>query len=215
MVLKNNKDRIHIEGYPDAIAVKLIEDPIAKRLQAIALHHADLTFCYQALNKISTLDKSNDVLVIEALWVSSIALYFKCFAPNKSRRQLSAEKILKGQIGAMDVFNYFLNIRNKHIIHDENPYSQSLVAVALMKSEAPYKVADILSLVFNAFLVENEHLRSFSRLVKFTLDWVRAQRDELHNILGKKYEQVPYEEILALPDVTYRAPVADEASKAR
>src|SRR5208282_1955712 len=120
--------------------------------------------------------------------ISAIAIFFKCFAPNKARKQLSSQKILKDQIGAMDVFSYFQNIRNKHIIHDENPYSQSLVAVALMKPEAPYKVADILYLGFNAFLGDNDHYSSFLRLVTFTLNWVTIKLNELHNLLGKKYE---------------------------
>lgn len=220
MVIKNvrmtkQKDKIHIKDYPDAIAVKLIEDPIDRQLQAIALHHVDLSFCHQALQLIPSLDKSRDVLLIESLWISSIALFFKCFAPNRARKQLSAEKILMGQSGAMDVFNYFLNIRNKHIVHDENPYSQSFAAVVLMKREAPYKVADILSIVFSAFLVDNDHFTSFLQLVNFTLDWVTTKLDELHNLLGKKYEQISYDELLSLPDVTYTAPMASEAKITR
>jgi hypothetical protein len=201
-------NKIHLEGYPDAVALKLIEDPLSRDLRAISLHQVDLSFCQQALFAIPTLDKSRDTLLIEALLVSSIARFFKCFAPNRARKQLSAEKILKGQKGAMLVFNYFKNIRNKHIIHDENPYSQSFVGVALMKPESHYKVADIVSMVFNAFLVDDEHFTSFSHLVGFTLSWVTAKRDELHSLLGKNYEQIPYDELLALPDVKWTAPIS-------
>jgi hypothetical protein len=46
------------------------------------------------------------------------------------------------------------------------------------------------------------------RLVRFALNWITIKRDELHNLLGKKYEQIPYEELLSLPDVMYQAPMA-------
>ncbi|MGD0828607.1 MAG: hypothetical protein ABSA09_11055 [Desulfobaccales bacterium] len=137
ITMHENDKMMHIEGYPDAIAIKLIQDPMDRELQPMALHHVDLSFCHEALIRINTLDKSKDQLNIQSLWISSITIFFKCFPSNKARKQLSAQKILKNQIGAVDVFSYFKNLRNKHIIHDENPYSQSFVAVALMKPEAP------------------------------------------------------------------------------
>ena len=123
--------------------------------------------------------------------------------------------MLKGQAGAMPVFRYFQDLRDKHIIHDENPYSQSYVALALNAENTKFKVADVISLAINAFTADDSHLQSFSQLVQFTLEWVEHKRDELHNLLGARYESENYEALMLLPNIEYRAPTANEIALAR
>lgn len=200
--------QFHIEDYPDAVALKRIETPIARQLQAVTLHQFDLTFCRDALAELAGLNRAKNVTVVEGLWVAAIARYFKCFGDNKSRSQLSARKILKQHPGAEAVFTYFQNLRDKHIIHDENPFTQAFTGVAVNGPEAPYK-ADIISLAFNAFTVDDAHLTQLTQLVDVTLKWVDVKRDQLHNNLGREYEQWPRERLLALPDIQYAVPTAD------
>jgi len=207
--------RLHIEDYPDAVALKRIDDPAARQLQAMTLHHADLSFCQQALAEVARLDRSQQTLLAEGLWIAAIARFFKCFGKNKARTQLSAKKILRDFVGAGAVFAYFEALRNKHIIHDENPYSQAFTGVALNAREAEYKVADIIAMAFNAFTVDDDHLVQFRQLVDVTLLWVAAEREELHNLLGKAYEQTLYDELLALPDITFTVPGSKQVDKHR
>jgi hypothetical protein len=201
--------QFHIDDYPDAVALKRIDTPIARQLQAVTLHQFDLTFCRDALAEIARLNRSENVTVIEGLWVAAIARYFKCFGGNKSRSQLSAKTILKDHPGAEAVFKYFQDLRDKHIIHDENPFTQAFTGVAVNGPESQYKVADIISLAFNAFTVDDAHLTQLTQLVDVTLNWVSAKRDELHNDLGRDYEQWSREKLLALPDIQYTVPGAD------
>lgn len=201
--------QIHIDDYPNTVALKCIDTPPARQLQAITLHQFDLSFCHEVLAEIARLDRVKDVLIVEGLWVSVIARYFKCFGSNKSRSQLSAKKILKSHPGAEAIFSYFQNLRDKHIIHDENPFTQAFTGVAVNGAGAPYKVADIISLAFNAFTVDDTHLVQLTQLVGVTLAWVNEKRDELHNILGRKYEQWSHQDLLALPDIQFTAPTAD------
>ena len=208
-------DTFHIENYPHAIAVKRIDDPIARQLQGISLHRSDLNFCRAALAQLADLDRIAQALLAEAWWVSAIARYFKCFGRNTVRTQLSARKILKGQIGAFGVFAYFQDLRDKHIIHDENPYTQSFAGIALNGRDAKVKVADILSGTMNVFTADDSHLTSFSKLVDFTLSWVTSKQDELLNLLGAKYERWPYDELLALPDVSQTIPTSEQVNVKR
>lgn len=201
--------RFHIENYPDAVALKRIDTPIARQLQAMTLHQFDLSFCRNALVEIARLDREENVLTAEGLWVAALARYFKCFGKNKSRSQLSAQKILRSHPGAEAVFTYFQDLRDKHIIHDENPFTQAFTGVAVNSKEAQYKVADIISLAFNAFTVDDAHLIQFTQLIDITLAWVNAKRNELHNILGHEYEQWPHQDLLTLPDIQYTVPTAD------
>jgi hypothetical protein len=207
--------RLHIQDYPDAVALKQIDDRVARRLQAMTLHQADLSFCQQALAEIERLDHSQQTLLAEALWISSIARYFKCFGKNKARTQLSPKKILRDLPGAESVFDYFEDLRNKHIIHDENPYSQAFTGIVLNGREAKYKVADIVAIAFSAFTVNDDHLLQLRQLVDVTSAWVTAKREELHTLLGKTYEQKSYDELLALPEITFSAPDSGQVDKQR
>jgi hypothetical protein len=206
---------LHIEGYPDAVALKRIDDPVARQLQATVLHYSDLRFCREALVALVALERKSQPLVAEALWVASIARYFKCFGANVSRTQLAARKVFKGEAGAADVFEYFQHLRDKHVIHDENAYSQSFTAVALNPKNAPFKIADVISMVMTASTVDDQHVESFSRLVCFTCDWVERKRDELHKLLGSRYEMESYQALMRMPNVEYRVPTSDKISVSR
>ena len=70
-------------------------------------------------------------------------------------------------------------------------------------------------MAINAFTADESHLQSFSQLVQFTLEWVEQKRDELHNLLGAKYERENYEALMCLPNIEYRAPTANEIALAR
>lgn len=201
--------QFHIEDYPEAIALKRIDTPIARQLQAVTLHQFDLVFCRDALAEIARLNMAENATVVEGLWVAAIARYFKCFGSNKSRSQLSLQKIFKSHPGAEVVFAYFQDLRDKHIIHDENPFTQAFAGVAVNGLEAQYKVADIITLAFNAFTVDDAHLTQLAQLVDVSLTWVNEKRDELHNHLARDYEQWSHEKLLGLPDIQYIAPTAD------
>lgn len=203
-----SEGHLHIEGYPDAVALKRIDTPIARQLQSIALNQSDLMFCRDALKEITRLKRAESKVAVEGLWIAAIARYFKCFGGNKSRSQLSAKAILKGYPGADTVFVYFQDLRDKHIVHDENSLTQAFVGVVVNDVGAPYKVADIISLAINAFTVDDAHLTQLIQLVDVTLSWVDAKRDELHHKLGHEYEQWSRQELLALPDIQFTAPTS-------
>ena len=206
---------LHVEGYPDAVALKRIDDPIARQLKAIVLHCSDLRFCCDALAALTSLDRTSESLFAEALWVASIARYFKCFGANKSRMPLVPTKIFAGEVGALEVFQYFRHLRDKHVIHDENAYSQSFTAVALNAQDARFKVADVISMVITASTIDDRHIESLSHLAGHTFSWVEQKRDELHFRLGSRYEGESYAKLSSLPDVKYETPTAEKVSTGR
>ncbi len=115
----------------------------------------------------------------------------------------------------MDAFEYFQHLRDKHVVHDENAYSQSLSAVALNARQAAFKVADVISMSITASTIDEQHIRSMLQLVNHTFGWVERKRDELHNMLGSRYESLSYDELLNLPNVTYTNPTASSISVPR
>jgi hypothetical protein len=115
------------------------------------------------------------------------------------------QKVLQKNADAKNQFKYFQNFRDKHIIHDENPVSQSFCGVAINGEGAGCKVADIIAGALNAFTVSGENLTNFTRLVNLSLEWVIKKIDGLQKIMGHAYENWSYEKLLALPDVQITA----------
>ncbi len=211
-----NQRTLHLGMYPDAVAFKKIDGALARPLRAIALHRTDLLFCQHAVKKLleASLQPLEDV-VHHALWVAAIAQYFKCFGSSKSRGQLSAAKVFKSHPQALPVFQYFQALRDMHIIHDENAYSMSFVGIALNPGTDQTKIAGVVSLALNADSSDDSHVRSFSELIRATLDWVEAKREQLQTMLASEYEAKSYPQLEAMPDVSFQAPDAAQVMIAR
>ena len=83
-----------IEGYPDAVKVIALKGPDASKLSALTLHHRDLTFCLECLDRLAL---GQDDLIQAALWEITILTFIKCFQNSNSRKPLEREDIYKKQ----------------------------------------------------------------------------------------------------------------------
>lgn len=205
---------IHMEGFPDAVKVVKINGSEAKRLADLSLHKVDLEFadaCLDAINQIS----DTPLVVREALWRSAIIHFVKCFG-NGARFQLSADKIYKGESSnALIVFKYFKDLRNKHFVHDENSYAQSIPGAIINNGTKGYSIEKIIC--FSAFgaTLEQNNYNNLKLLIEKAMVWVVSEFDRLCELLTAKLEQERYEDLLARDAITYHAPTVDEISGPR
>jgi hypothetical protein len=206
---------MHIEGFPDAEKVIRIEGPRAKRLSDLALHKADLDFAENCLDAISLAAEEPHV-IREALWRSSIVHFLKCFGNAEARFQLSAVRILKGEPSeAMMAFNYFKGLRNKHLVHDENSYAQSIPGAILNKGNKSYKIEKIVCFAAIAGTLAQENYNNLKLLIQKSRSSVIAEFDQLCETLTKDLEKEPYDKLCAKESLTYRKPTIDELHKNR
>ena len=70
-------------------------------------------------------------LVRQGLWRSAVEHCMKCFSSSEARSKLNPKKVFKGDPEALEIHEYFRNLRNKHIAHDENAYSQCIPGAVL------------------------------------------------------------------------------------
>lgn len=82
-------------------------------------------------------------IVRQSLWRSAIVHFGKCFGKSASRFQLNPNAIWKGNQSALEAFKYYKDLRNKHVVHDENSYAQSIPGAILNNGKKPYKIGDI------------------------------------------------------------------------
>jgi hypothetical protein len=206
---------LHVDGFPDAVKLVRLDDKKARRIADLALHKNDLDFaadCLAAINEAAV----DPPVVRNALWSSAIVYYMKCFGDSAARFQLSAERIYKGEPPeALQAFQFFRNLRNKHVVHDENSYTQSIPGAVLNKGDKTYKIEKILCFSARAVVLEQDNYSNLKLLINKAHAWVINEFDACCAMVTQELELVPYGELLARDSVEYRAPTVDDIAKNR
>lgn len=140
--------------------------------------------------------------VREAVWRSAVVHFFKCFGDNKSRFNLSGDGVFKAAPpGAKDSFEYFLDLRNKHFVHDENTLSQAMVGIAVLEGRGqPVVVEKITCMTARYPTLDGRFLETFAALVAYADHWVTQQFEMTEKALKAVVEKMPSEEVLALQE---------------
>lgn len=185
-------------------------DHIVKQLQAIVLHEVDLRFCRYCLKELRSLNWEKQSELAEAFWISCIGRFFKCFGGSKARSQLSATKIFKANPQVKEVFKHFQALRDKHIVHDENPFSQAFVAVAINASEHDQLMVEVFASPIHLFMINDTEIERLHQLIDETFAWVSEKRIELEKTLTTTYSQWTRDRLLALPNLTTIAPDSND-----
>lgn len=201
-----------IEGYPDAEKLIKLDGPKAKRLADLALHGSDLEFSNQCLASINA---HPDLLVRESLWRSAIIFYCKCFGGSASRFKLDFDRVYKSEPEAENAFSYFQSLRNKHLVHDENSYSQCSPGAVLNKREHESKIAKIVTVSHTALTLEQGNYANLELLISKAMQWVKNEYDVLCAILTSELEEQQYDTLLAKEGLLYRTPTVEDLDKKR
>lgn len=176
--ISKRESGFHIEGFPDAVKVVMIDGPEAKRLADLFLHKEDLEFADACLDAINQTPES-PLVAREALWRSAIVHFMKCFG-NSARFQLSAAKIYKGESPeALMAFEYFKDLRNKHFVHDENSYAQSIPGAVLNNGTRGYKIEKIICFAAFGATLEQGNYGNLKLLIGKARTWVVSEFDSL------------------------------------
>lgn len=197
---------LHIEGFPDAVKLIALNDSKAHRIADLLLHRHDLEFADACLEAINTVP-ADPPTVREALWRCAVVHCSKCFGSSAARFQLSRKKIYKDEPPeAREVFEYFQHLRDKHIIHDENAYAQSIPGAVLNRGDKAYKIEKILCFGAHGNTLEQGNYSNLKLLIEKALAWVVSEFDTCCEFVTKDLEGIPYDELLKRPDMTYRVP---------
>ncbi len=203
-----------IEGFPNAAKVIHLKGPKAKRLADLSLHINDLNFAMECLETINQVPDKPLVLK-KALWRAGIIHYMKCFGDNKARSRLNPKTIYKGNSDALTAFNYFKNLRNKHYVHDENSFTQSIPGAILNKRDKPHKIEKIVCFNATGLTLNQVNYSNLHQLIQEVKQWAEKEYDNLCDIFTKELESRSYEELDSLESMTYTAPKLEEIKEKR
>lgn len=215
--LKTSKPKqgFHIEGFPDALKVITLNSKLSEQISSYALHKYDLNICLELLININQVD-SNHAQLREALYHFAIVTFAKCFRQSKSRIQLNEKTVYKAEPKeALEAFGYFLDLRNKHIVHDENSLSQCIPGAVLNKRESDQKIAKVVCFNAVGLTLSQENYSNLHMLVSKASEWVESKFDEICMQITNDLEQVDYDDLFKMEEMTYSKPDVSEIGKPR
>lgn len=205
---------IKIEGLPDAVKAIRLDGHLARRLSDLWLHKVDLDFAADCLNAIDGFPSTGGV-TCQALWRSAIVHYAKCFGTSNARIQLNALKVFRGHSLLLEDHKFFADLRNKHVVHDENSYALCVPAAILNRGDKNNKIEQILCLAGFIQTLSHENWSRLKLLVTQAHEWVATEFDCVHARLKTELEQQEYRILFAREDLTMRVPSLDEVGRTR
>lgn len=204
----------HLEGFPDAVAYIRVTSQDGELASSLMLHRNDLELALACLEEIN---KSDGDTLREALWRTAVAQFFKCFQKSEARRKLDAPDVYGAEPPiALEVFDFFKNLRDKHLLHDENLFAECVTGAVVNPRDQPVKIAKVVSIALLAKTLDQESWNNMHMLVAGALQWTKREYESVCGRITGELEQRRYDELLASEPVTVRKPGnADAVGKRR
>ncbi len=204
---------IEVHGITDAKVLVQLDDFRAQRVAHLFLHQADLESADHCLDEISKQPEHG--IVQQALWRDAIVRFFKCFGSSRARSCLSIHKVLRGDDEGKRIFKEFKSLRDKHLVHDENPYTQCIPSAALNDGSKSYKVEKIITIGFIGDTLTDGGFSNLKLLIEKSKDWVDAEYHRICDEISAELEKVPYEKLINLPVPQYSKPRDGDVHRTR
>jgi hypothetical protein len=206
-------NQFHIEDYPNAEKLVRLDHPDARRFTGLALHQSDLDFAIGCLEAID-LTPPEPAVIREALWRSAIIHVLKCFDDKASRLPaLDANTLYGGEAVAVQVYDYFKKLRNKHLIHDENAWIQCQAGIVLNKKEEPRQVADVSYFALRICTLNKGNFGNLMLLATKAREWVLHELDRLHEVIMADLASADCDALRSLPDLQVHIPTFSDLGR--
>ena len=184
--------------------------PKVKTLREIVLHQYDLQTALQLLEALNSKSLSNEVR--KGLWHHAITVYYKCFKHNDARRRLWPQIVYATRRNFLTTFNFFQDLRDKHIVHDDNPYIRAYVGAIINEPGKEIKVEEVISGVAVLDVLEESKWRMFSELVRYAVEWIGKERTRMQDAIKREFEEKSYDELCSLEELAIKVPTIDQVS---
>lgn len=199
------------ENSPSATKKLLqLSGPKARTLEEFSLHSHDLTASLQLLEALNNKALSSEVR--KGLWYHAITIFYKCFKHSDARRRLWPQVVFAKRPDLMPAYNFFLNLRDRHIVHDDNPYIKAYAGVIVSKNNESYTVEEIVSHVAIFDILDENKWRIFYALAKHAAAWAKQEKTRLKNLLQIECEKKTPEEIDSLQALAITIPTINQVS---
>lgn len=207
---------MRLADHPPRLAkLVAVPDEIGKQLAHMGLHGIDLQ---KAIEYLDELDRRGYPQALEtadyALWHSALIAMYKCFGNSKARSRLNPDDIYT-DAAQRKTFDYWRDLRNKNIVHDENDVTQGWVVAVLRQPGYEPKIDGLQQLSIDGVTVCAENSAALRGLVDTAKQWVRVEADRLKAKVLAELNAMTYEELDALPPPRVDTPTEASVSITR
>lgn len=202
---------LDLKHHPSPAKVIAIPEPLAAPLLNLALHRTDLSRARKFLDEFdrqggvkppeSTVHQGTRFSpVCEALWLAALGSTMKCFQHSEARSsKLDPANIFGTDTtqGVRATFDLLKQLRNKHVLHDENDWMQAIpVAIVGAPGHVPV-VSDIDCMVMEG--TDTAHIGQFGAVVDAALAWINHEIDAQIEVIRADLLARSYDDLIALP----------------
>lgn len=187
-----------------------LSGPKARTLEEFSLHSHDLTASLQLLEALNNKALSSEVR--KGLWYHAITIFYKCFKHSDARRRLWPQVVFAKRPDLMPAYNFFLNLRDRHIVHDDNPYIKAYVGVYVHKENDTYTVEEIVNHVAVFDILDESRWRIFYELANYAVEWTEKEKTRLKNLLQLECEKKTSEEFDSMKELAITVPTLNQVS---
>jgi hypothetical protein len=184
----------------NALEAVQLAGPKAKRIADLSLHQYDMGFCERLLTEhASKFGGDNDDLS-RALWIAVLTKFVSCFREAGSARwPLHEKKVYASNSTALRDFEWILDLRNKHIAHDENSYYGAAAFAWLEQNGDARQVASMTYVT----QIDPTVAAMMQNLVGLAQDYIRIAIADAGKALLAEVQAMTPEERTALPKSIY------------
>lgn len=178
-----------------------LESRKARKYAHLHLHLEDLKFAMTCLGKFREID---DAFVKAALWRCAVLHYAKCYGVD-SRGQLDKNDVLKDlPTNAKEFHEQIIHLRNKHIVHDENPFTYCLTGAMINPADGERKVNTIFTLLHSLPDEEltDQGVPKLAHLVSAVAKFLEQKLEILKLSIESDLEKKSHEELMGYKPLT-------------
>ncbi len=204
---KDNLLQIH--GLPDAAALVQPTDKFEPsiRLKHIALHQRDL---YEVGRILQYIKDSQDDFISMNLWELAVVKAMKCFKRSSSRSNLSFNKIFPGDTLSNNVCDYFMSLRDKFIVHDDNGYQDCNLGLVISRPGKDHKIERVVTGAIYSDTLSQDNFNNLFKLVNDSLEWLNVEYDSLCKEITAYYESLDRDDLMGLPVLKFNLKIGSD-----
>lgn len=202
-----SEDKLEIYGIPDAVEALSLDKKNAKYITDLSLHQYDLKIAKESIGYIIENQTNLNEVIIESLWRSAIVHFTKCFSdqvyikrkgqrrevPDYSRKKLERSEVYTDCL-ASEAFDKVMELRNKHIVHDEFDYINSTPGFVINDGSKEYKIEKVFYVITRS-ITYDRFLNNLNLLILDAMNFVENQSDLECKRISNYLESFDYNEL--------------------
>jgi len=178
-------------SFPDAVKRLKLSGYEAQKFADMALHLEDLTFAAVCLDRL--MREPMEPLLLDALWMSALVSFFKCFGDGVRSKLLSSE-VYKDKNEEEEQYRYFKAVRDKRIAHDGNAFTRASAFAYLNRETVKPKIAAVTSTIMTTS-TDPRDFAPMATLTHLAMWWCKKTFEGIREKLIQDLENLEYAEL--------------------